>query len=97
MSNLWKENIYIYFFCKVLGYRRFFKLIWIYIKTFWLKMTEPIDDANNTKLIALKKFFIFNSKFGATEGEVVNYYHLNAKCQLNKILLKKTNSRKKIK
>lgn len=33
-------------------------------------MTESIDDSNNTKLISLKKFFIFNSKYGSTEGEV---------------------------
>ncbi|XP_055310576.1 vacuolar fusion protein CCZ1 homolog [Sitodiplosis mosellana] len=41
-------------------------------------MTEPVDDANNTKLIALKKFFIFNSKYGSTEGEEKNkimFYH----------------------
>lgn len=34
-------------------------------------MTEPIDDVINTKLIPLKKFFIFNSKYGSTEGEVI--------------------------
>lgn len=40
------------------------------------KMTEPIDDTKNTKLIALKKFFIFNSKFGACEGDVCDYLFL---------------------
>lgn len=33
-------------------------------------MTEQSNDTHNTKLIELKKFFIFNSKFGSTEGEV---------------------------
>lgn len=36
-------------------------------------MTESVNDANNTKLIALKKFFIFNSKYGSTEGEVKKF------------------------
>lgn len=40
-------------------------------------MTEPINDTPNTKLIELKKFFIFNSKFGSTEGEVANVLTLN--------------------
>lgn len=45
-------------------------------------MTESTDDANNTKLIALKKFFIFNTKYGSTEGEVnrVNDYLLTITC-----------------
>lgn len=33
-------------------------------------MTEQIDDTNNTKLISLKKFFIFNPKYGSAEGDV---------------------------
>lgn len=34
-------------------------------------MTDPTNDNGNTKLITMKKFFIFNSKFGLTEGEVI--------------------------
>lgn len=33
-------------------------------------MSAPNDDANNPKLILLKKFFIFNAKYGLTEEEV---------------------------
>lgn len=63
----------IYIFIKILGYRRlFFLILNLNLSPIEseLKMTEPIDDANNTKLIALKKFFIFNSKYGSIEGEV---------------------------
>lgn len=31
---------------------------------------DSSDNATNMKLITLKKFFIFNSNYGSTEGEV---------------------------
>lgn len=43
-------------------------------------MTTPIDDTNNPKLILLKKFFIFNPKYGMNEEEVSLYTFFWEKC-----------------